>query len=187
MKKLFFFLIAMGLFYFGCTDVGTNNINQPATADKQVIQLPESAGLATESNLSVSDLVNGDQGDVLSLAGKYQNKAGDNILTIATLIIPRGAFDGKKNITMSVDQKYAGLDFSPSMIFEKSLSLTLSFTGLDLKSMGITNTNVGFYYVDDAGNLTPIQNLGVSVNFRVGSITVVGAKIDHFSRYAFAH
>ena len=82
---------------------------------------------------------------------------------------------------------YAGLDFSPSMTFNKSLYLSLSFTGLDLKSMGITNSNVGFYYVDSNGNYTAIPNSGMFVNLKTGTLTVIGAKIDHFSRYAFAH
>jgi hypothetical protein len=187
MKKLYFLLAALSLFYFGCSDVATNNVNQPVNSGKQLVQLPAKSSLGTESPMSVSDNVNGALGDLLLMGGSYTDTKGNKIIAGASLLIPPGAFKGKKTINMSCADPYAGLDFSPSMNFDKSLYLTLSFTGLDLKSMGITNSNVGFYYVDPSGNLTPIPNLGVSVNLRTGTLTVVGAKIDHFSRYAFAH
>jgi hypothetical protein len=188
MKKLYLFIAAISLFYFGCSDVSTNNVNQPVSSDKQFIQLPAKSGLSTESTLSVSDNVNGAWGDILFLSGKYTDVNGNKIYTIATLVVPGGAFSGKKTLTMSCDDVYAGLDFAPSMTFNKSLYLTLSFTGLDLKSMGITSSNnIGFYYVNDSGNLVSIPNSGVYVNLKTGTLTVIGAKIDHFSRYAFAH
>jgi hypothetical protein len=187
MKKLFLFISALSLFYFGCSDVSTNNVNQPANSGKQMIQLPAKSSLGTESGLSVSDNVNGAWGDILFMSGNYTDVNGNKVFTIATLIVPGGAFSGKKTLTMSLADSYAGLDFAPSMSFNKSLYLTLSFTGLDLKSMGITNSNVGFYYLDGSGNLVSIPNSGVIVNLKAGSLTVIGAKIDHFSRYAFAH
>jgi hypothetical protein len=187
MKKLYLFIAALSVFYFGCSDVSTNNVNQPVNSDKQFIQLPAKSGLSTESVLSVSDNVNGAWGDILFLNGKYTDVNGNKIYTIATLIVPAGAFNGRKTLTMSCDDVYAGLDFAPSMTFNKPLYLTLSFTGLDLKSMGITNSNVGFYYVDGNGNYVSIPNAGIIVSVRTGTITVIGAQIDHFSRYAFAH
>jgi hypothetical protein len=188
MKKLYIILAALSFFYFGCSDVATNNVNQPVNSGKQLVQLPAKAGLSTEDGLSVSENVNGAWGDILFMSGKYTDVNGNKISALATLIVPGGAFSGKQTLTMACDNAYAGLDFSPSMTFNKSLYLTLAFSGLDLKSMGINNgTKVGFYYVDASGNTTPIPNSGVFVNMKTGTLTVIAAKIDHFSRYAFAH
>jgi hypothetical protein len=187
MKRLYILLAALSLFYFGCSDVATNSVNQPVNSDKQLVQMPAKSGLGIETPMSASDNVNGAKGDWLVMAGSYIDTKGNKILAAATLTIPAGAFKGTKTITMACSDPYAGLDFSPSMTFNKSLSLNLAFTGLDLKSMGITNSNVGFYYVDDSGNLTPIPNSGIYVNLRLGILSVSGAQINHFSRYAFAH
>jgi hypothetical protein len=188
MKKLFLFIAALSLLYFGCSDVSTNNTNQPVSSAKKLIQLPAKASSGIESVLSVSDNVNGAWGDILSLNGKYTDASGNKIRVSSTLIVPGGAFSGKKTLTMSCDDVYAGLDFLPSMTFNKSLYLTLSFSGLDLSTLGITSSsNVGFYYVDGNGNLTEIPNSGVYANLKTGTLTVIGARIDHFSRYAFAH
>lgn len=187
MKKLLVLAaIATGLFLFGCSDLVTNNTTQPVSSGKQIVKLPSKAGLSKASSLSISEEVNGDRGDVMFLRGSYTDANGDNIKTFAKLFIPRKAFDGTVDISMSTDNEYAGLDFAPHMTFDKSLSLTLSFSGLNLQQLGITKDNIGFYYVDDSGNLVEVQNNGIFVNYKTGTILVVGAKIDHFSRYAFA-
>ena len=187
MKKLLVLAaIATGLFLFGCSDLGTNNTTQPVSSSKQIVKLPAKASLSKASTLSVSKDVNGDRGGVISLHGSYTDANGNNIRTLAELLIPRGAFDGTVNISMATDNEYAGLDFAPHMTFDKPLRLTLAFSGLNLQQLGITKDNVGFYYVDDSGNLMEIRNNGIFLNFRTGTITVVGAQINHFSRYAFA-
>ena len=104
MKKLYLFIAAISLFYFGCSDVATNNVNQPVNSGKQMIQLPAKSGLSTESGLSVSDNVNGAFGDILFLNGNYTDVNGNKIYAIATLIVPGGAFNGKKTLTMACDQ-----------------------------------------------------------------------------------
>jgi len=195
MNKIFLFIAAISLFYFGCTDVATNNLNQPVNTQKQMIQLPAKSvsgaksdlSIESASSLTVTDNINGAIGDILFLNGNYTDINGNKIFASATLIVPGGAFDGSQTITMACDNTYAGLDFSPSMIFNKSLYLTLSFSGIDLKKMGVKNSNVGFYYVDGSGNYTPIPNAGIIVDLKSGILTVIGAEIDHFSRYAFAH
>ncbi len=187
MKKLLILaVIATGLFLTGCSDLVTNNTSQPVSSGKQIVKLPSKAGLSKASTLSVSKEVNGDRGTVMFLHGSYTDANGNDIRTFAELFVPRDAFDGTVNISMSTDNEYAGLDFAPHMTFDKPLSLTLSFSGLNLQQLGITKENIGFYNVDDSGNLVEIQNHGILVNYETGTITVVGAKLDHFSRYAFA-
>ncbi len=187
MKKLLILAATIsGMFLFGCSNLVTNNTSQPVSSSKQIVKLPAKASLNKASSLSESKEINGDHGGVMFLHGSYEDVNGNNIRTFAELFIPRDAFDGTVNITMATDNNYAGLDFSPHMTFDKSLTLNLSFSGLDLQQLGITEDNVGFYYVDDSGNLTEVKNNGIRLNFHNGTITVIGAKIDHFSRYAFA-
>lgn len=187
MKKLLILAVLVtGIFFFGCSDLVTNNSSQPVSSGKQFVKLPSKAGLSKESSLSTSESVNGSRGDVIFLRGTYTTENGDQVSMFANLMIPRGAFEGTVDISMSADDEYAGVDFAPHMTFNKPLTLTLAFSGLNLKELGITRENAGFYFVDESGNLVEVPNRGISLNYQTGTIMVIGAKIDHFSRYAFA-
>ena len=153
---------------------------------KQLIKLPQKEGLSKDFQLSVTKKVNGNIGSSIVIKGNYLNAEGKLIKVYGALRIPSGAFDGEREITMTIDNQYAAVEFYPHMTFDKPLNLNLMFAGLDLSTLNLPNGSVGFYYVDDKGNLTPIANQGVLVNNFLGSLMVVGARIDHFSRYAFA-
>ncbi|MCL5029168.1 MAG: hypothetical protein M1480_09130 [Bacteroidetes bacterium] len=185
MKKLFYLFVLAGLFFFGCSDVGTNVVNQPVTSNKTILKMPAKSGLDSELGLSISKNIDGSTGGILVLTSGFKGDDGSKVGVFATLKIPRGAFDGNTLISMSADLEYAGLDFAPHMVFNKPLSLNLAFSGLNLEELGIKDGSVGFYNVDN-GNLIPVPNSGVFVNYETGTIRVVGAQIDHFSRYAFA-
>ena len=49
-----------------------------------------------------------------------------------SMIIPAGAFSGVRTITLTADDQYAALQCSPSMVFDKSLILDYSYTGLNI-------------------------------------------------------
>jgi len=186
MKKLLVLTaVVTGLFLFGCSDLVTNNSTQPTTPSKQLVKLPAKTGLSKASDLSVDKDINGEHGGFLVLHGSYIDANGNDIKTFASLLIPKDAFDGTRNISIATDDEYAGLDFAPHMNFNKPLTLNLTFSGLDLAALGLSYDNVGFYYVDDNGNLISVPYQVILLNFNAGSITVIGAKIDHFSRYAF--
>ncbi len=186
MKKLFYLVVLAGLFFFGCSDLGTNNVNQPVNSNKTIVKIPAKSGLDSELGLSVSKNIDGNRGGILVLTSGFNGDDGSNVGVFATLKIPRGAFDGSTTISMAADIQYAGLNFAPHMVFNKPLNLNLAFSGLNLKELGIKDGSVGFYNIDDSGNLIPVPNNGVFVNYENGTIRVLGAQIDHFSRYAFA-
>ena len=186
MKKIFYLLLAAGLFFFGCSDVGTNVVNQPSSSNKTIVKIPAKAGHSSILGLSVSKIIDGNKGGILILNSKFDAEDGGQVSVFATLKIPKNAFDGTTNISMAADQEYAGLIFGPHMVFDKPLSLNLTFTGLNFKELGIKNAQVGFYNIDDNGDLIPVPNNGVFINYFTGTIRVIGAQIDHFSRYAFA-
>ncbi len=185
MKQLLLAAVITGFFFFGCSDVVTNTPNQPVTSKKTIVKLPAKTGLSKDGALSVTETVNGNKGGTMSLSGSLGDEE-ESVSVSANLVIPSGAFDGRKDLIMTADESAAGLDFSPSMVFDKSLSLDLTYSGLDLKELGITRNSLGFYYVSSNGQLSPVPNDGITVNFRTGTISVTGAQIDHFSRYAFA-
>ncbi len=186
MKKVLYFILAAGLFFFGCSDVGTNVVNQPATSNKTIVKIPAKSGHAIVSGLSVDKNINGSLGGIIILNSGFDAEDGSQVGVFATLKIPRNAFDGTTDISMAADVEYAGLIFGPHMVFNVPLRLNLTFTGLNFKELGIKNDKVGFYNVDDNGNLIPVPNNGVFINYSTGTIRVVDAQIDHFSRYAFA-
>ena len=186
MKKIFYLLLTAGLFFFGCSDVGTNVVNQPASSNKTIVKIPAKSGHALVTDLSVSKNIDGSKGGIIILKTGFDAEDGNQVGVFATLKIPKNAFSGNTDISMAADQDYAGLIFAPHMVFNKSLNLNLTFTGLNFQELGIKNDKVGFYNIDDNGNLTPVPNNGVFINYATGTIKVVGAQIDHFSRYAFA-
>ncbi len=186
MKSIIYIVAAAFILLLaGCSENGTS-VNQPATQQKQLIKLPQKAGLSKATGLSITKKVNGSVGSSIVLRGSYLNSDGKLVTVYGSLKIPAGAFEGEREITMSAENEYAAVDFYPHMTFDKPLSLTLVFAGLDLSELNLSNGKVGFYYVDDRGNMTPIANKGIVVNNLLGSVMVLGARIDHFSRYAFA-
>ncbi len=187
MKSFIYFVAAAFILLLaGCSENGTS-VKQPTTNQQQLIKLPQKAGLSKkDSQLLITKTIDGKKGGLLVLRGSYLNSDGKPVKVFGTLVIPAHAFKGERTITMSADDEYAGVDFYPHMTFDKPLSLTLGFVGLDLSDLNLANGKVGFFYIDDNGNMTPILNGGIAVNNQLGSLLVVGARIDHFSRYAFA-
>lgn len=186
MKSIIFLAAAaLILLLAGCSENGTS-VNQPTTSNKELIKLPPQKALSTELQFSVTKKVNGKKGGSILLAGSYFSLSGKLVVVTASLRFPAGAFEGEREITMTADDQYAAVSFYPHMVFEKPLNLTLMFAGLDLSDLNLSNGKVGFYYIDDQGNMTQIYNKGVVINNRLGSAMVLNARIEHFSRYAFA-
>lgn len=161
MKKLLYFFVIAGLFFIGCSDVGTNVVNQPVTSNKTIVKIPAKSGLDSELGLSISENIDGNKGGILVLTSGFNGDDGSQVGVFATLKIPRDAFDGSTTISMAADLQYAGLDFAPHMVFNKPLDLNLAFSGLNFKQLGISKSSVGFYNIDDSGNLIPVKNDGV--------------------------
>lgn len=175
------------LVIFGCSDVGTN-VNEPATlnSEHQLISLPANSNLSTEGSNSATGIFDKNNGGSLTINDSYTTHSGKTVTVSAELNIPAGAFDNNtQQITMTANEDYTSLTFDPHIVFNKPLSLTVTFSGLDLRSMIHLLTHLGFYYISDDGRLTPVENDGISINIFTGTISVRNAKIHHFSRYAF--
>lgn len=152
--------------------------------DYELIPLPPKAIEWQDSVFSVSQTINGLLGGIITLDKFYLTDNGQVVTISANLVIPHGAFEGNKTITVTLDNEYAALHFYPSMTFDKPLRLTQHFTGLDL-----TNYDTGtidFVYIDDDGTVELIRDNGVQVILPQGLVRVLNASLYHFSRYGWS-
>lgn len=185
MKKLLLLLTFLGLIIAGCSD-SSNNPVSIKPSQKNLIPLPEKSSLSVETQFSISKTINGEEGGSINLVRFYFSFRGKLVFVFAHLEIPKNAFSGFKTITLTTDDQFAAINFDPHIVFNTPLNLTLSYTGLDLSQMNLNSTNVGFDYFDDSGNSYPVENEGINVNLFHGSLSVINAKIHHFSRYGFS-
>lgn len=156
---------------------------------------PENRNFDYRNNRAVSKIINGSIGGVIQLHAIYNENvyamykgkhSGSKIVNVsATLIIPPGAFEGVREITLIDDYKTASLYCYPSMTFDKTIYLNLTFIGLDLDDFGFTNDDIKFGYIRADGTNDPCVTDGIFLNPWHGAVGVVRAQIHHFSRYAF--
>lgn len=191
MKKFLFSAVIFSLFIFGCSqDVG---INEPAqqkqqvqvvSAQKSLIKLTADSGLLTEAQLSIGGLIDGRRGGFITGSKRLRGRRmRDNVMT-ASLYIPHGAFKGRKYINVLFDNQDASIQFTPSpMEFDKPLTLNFSIVGLDYSEINIDA--VDFVYINNQGEFEKVQYESIEKDEDNGTLTVIGAKLNHFSRYGF--
>ena len=183
-RNLLFVLVFSSLGFWGCSDSLTtepqDDISIEKTTESNLAKWP---GFPTE--LSVSKTINGDRGGMIVLAGLYKTTKGDVITVAATIYIPKGVFEGTREITVTTDEELPSLHFSPGMAFDIPLYLNLTFVGFDLRDLGLFPWNTKFSYIGDDGTIEEIPNDGVYVNLHRSSLGVQRARIEHFSRFGF--
>ena len=184
MKKIFLLAAAAGLILAGCSDLGTNPGSNPVTTPKSnVVSLNKVSAQVTsdQSAFTVTQAVNGNKGGVIIL-----NQSSSNINAFAKLRIPKNAFEGTANISISIDPSTASVTLSPTMTFNKNLYLNAALKGLDLKSLNLDSKDIEFYYFTTDGSKVLVNHSRVSSNLKTGTLTVKDAVIDHFSRYGWS-
>ena len=166
-----------------------SNITDPLNSfdnnqGKTVIMLPAKADVNVEGVFSSSQDINGVNGGEIHLVKSYVAESGQTVTIDCELTVPANvSFNDFRNITMEIGND-AAVDFFPSMTFDQPVILNFTVTGLDLN--GVDPSDVGFFYVDQNGNLFSTSNDGVSVNVSTGTLTVTNAQLPHFSRWAYA-
>ena len=185
MRKLLILLALAGVIFNGCSDVKMNNIIQNGKASYKLVQLPGRSGISSETSYFVSAQVDGAVGDTLTMNASYMGDNGQQVTLTCSMIIPAGAFSGVRLITLTADDQYAALNCSPSMVFDKSLILDFSYSGLTLNNTNLPNGKHGFNYLSDSGTLEEIVSNGVLINRNLGRLVVTGAQINHFSRFGW--
>jgi hypothetical protein len=186
MKKILTLLALAGLIFQGCTDIKLNNVTPPVKGTFSLISIPGKTGLSSETAFSTTSTIDGSVGGTMTMNQSYMGDNGRQVTLSLIMTIPPGAFSGVKTITLTADDHYAALICTPSMAFDKSLSLDFSYTGLSLNSTNLANGRQGFYFISDSGDLENIANNSMVINKNLGRVLVNGAVINHFSRYGWA-
>jgi len=186
MKSLTFLAFLAALLILSCTDtpiVPVKSDNQPV----HLIKLPPKAGLFVEDVFSVTKTINGADGGTLTIRESYVAEDGHIVKIDVKYKIKKDSFSGEATITMTVCDNYAGVEFSPHMVFSTANDLDVKFEGLDLNALDSNYGDYDFIYIDDNGNVdVDIDYTTIQAQENQGIIFVENAKINHFSRYAFA-
>ena len=186
MKSLTFLAFLAALLIVSCTDtaiVPVKSDNQPV----QLIKLPPKADLSVENSYSVSKTINGEDGGRLIINESYVAADGHTVNIFVKCKIKKNSFPGEENITMTVCDDIAGVEFSPHMVFSNALELDVWFQGINLNALDSYYGDYDFVYIDDNGNVdTEIDYNAIQAQESQGIIFVEKAKLNHFSRYAFA-
>jgi hypothetical protein len=192
MKNILTILLVAILLLFGCdtsSDLSVNNSENKLQAsvskitDYELIPLPNKSPLWMDSVFTMSEVIDGSVGGRMIMDKFYISEDGDSVLIQTDLRIPEGAFQGTETITMTVDDEYAAVHFSPKMIFADTLRLFQSFEGLHLENYP-TGT-IDFVFIADDGSIELIKKNGVQVVVPQGIVRVQNAKLLHFSRYGW--
>jgi len=189
MQKLTYLAAILLLSLVGCMQ--ETNITGPVnsidnTQQKTIIMLPAKADMSIETIYTTSQNISGNSGGEIHLVKSYLAANGQTITIDCDLTVPSNnlSFQDIRNITMQVGGDQAAVEFYPSMTFSQPVILNFTITGLDLS--GINPQNVGFFYIESNGNLTPTQNDGVVVDVSSSTLKVINARLPHFSRWAYA-
>lgn len=187
MKYLLSLLLVLFLSFFGCDLITENNPTPEKVLNKKLIKLPPRSGLSVENTFSITETIDGDKGGDMELNEEYYKQNGDKVKIKAELKIKQHSFPGTVDITLTVDDIYAAISFSPAMVFEKALELDLKFEGIDLAPLGLTNGPYDFVFIDDHRNIELVSYNSFHVDEEKGKIWVSKAKLNHFSRYGFVN
>lgn len=179
-------LLLSALILLGCDDTPVS----PLTEDNhsyQLIKLPKKSGMSVETIFSKTKTIDGEDGGKIKIREKYVAEDGHIVKIYAKLKVKEDSFDGEATITLTVDDEFAAVSFSPAMVFDKPVLLSLSFEGIDLEELNLTTGDYDFAFIDDNGNTEVVGYNAIHVNESQGKIWVTKAKLYHFSRYGFVH
>ena len=182
---LFFFLLAT-IFLLGCNETPIQPTEDDTMGGQsyEILQIPPSRDGG--SSISVTETIDGSKGGQINIHEHYISIDGDTVKVDVKLKINKNCFAGNVDITMTVDDVYTAVQFSPKMVFDEPLELDFMYKGLDTDQLNLTSGNYEFLYIADNGETETILSDGVVVKEQNGEISVKNAMLGHFSRFAFA-
>ncbi len=184
MTKILIVLALVVPFMIGCSDsiVNPDSTAQVNNSQKSWITLPNNPGMAVEDEYSASRVINGDIGGNVLLKINYKSRSSANVIIVAEIDVPAGAYTGDKNITMIINSTNGTATFYPSPeTFNKPLLFNLKISGVELN--GFDPNSIDFEYLAPDGSMEPIQYKKIVVNTDV--LKVEDALIPHFSIYGW--
>ena len=189
MKTTLFSIFLSALLLLGCNEAPVqpeesgDPVVQPGEP-YELIQIPARAGGGP--SITRTESIDGSKGGHVKFVENYITVDGDTVVVDVHLHAHKNSFSGIVDITVTVDDVYAAVKLTPPMIFDTHVDLDLKYTGLDPALLNLQSGEYEFLYVDDEGNTETVPSHGVKINAEIGEISVKHAKLDHFSRYAFA-
>jgi len=177
-------LLLFAVFLFGCADNPISPVKNDNNHSYQMIKLPKKSGMSVETIFSVTQTIDGDDGGTIRLNESYVAADGHSVEIYIKLKVKKNSFTGVVDFTITADDEFAAVHFSPAMTFDKPVELDLKFEGLDLD---LTTGDYDFVFIDDDGNVEVIGYNAIHVNESQGKVWVTKADIPHFSRYAFVN
>ncbi len=186
MRTLLSLLVLPALLLAGCADKPISPIESD-NHSYQLIKLPPKAGLSVETKFFAAKTLNGEEGGTIKINESYVAEDGHTVKIDVKLKIKKNSFTGDDvYITMTVDDFYAAIYFTPHMVFNKPLELTAKFEGISLNELDQATGEYDFVYLYSSGVFEAVDHNGIIVEESNGEISVNKAKLNHFSRYAFA-
>jgi hypothetical protein len=187
MKYLISSLLVFLLSFTACDLVTESNPPVENVLNKQLIKLPPRSGLWVENTFSVTETIDGDKGGEIRLHEQYVDINGETVKIDAKLKIKKHAFQGVVDITLTADDEYAAISFTPAMVFDKPAELDLKFEGIDLGELNLTEGDYDFVFVGDDGRIEVVEYNALHVDESKSKIWVTKADLNHFSRYGFVN
>ena len=176
MKTALFSFLFSALLLLGCNDKTPIQPDIPDETDEmeiliyELIQIPQKpAGTPT---FTATETIDGSKGGQININEHYVTEDGDTVTIIVKLKIKKDCFSGNVDITMTMDDIYTAVRFSPDMVFDKPVELDVKYKGLDPDQLDLTSGNFEFLYVDDNGNTETVPSNGVVVKQEIGQISV---------------
>jgi hypothetical protein len=179
-------LLLLALFLVGCADTPISPVKNE-NHSYQLIKLPKKSDLSVETSFSTTVTIDGDIGGNIILDESYVAADGHTVYIYVKLKVYEDSFVGTVDITITADDEFAAVEFSPAMTFDIPLELDLTFQGLDLDSLNLTTGDYDFVFIDEYGNIEIIGYNAIHVNEDLGKLWVTNADLPHFSRYGFVH
>jgi len=184
MKIAIFTLLFAAAFLLGCADTPISP-TVPDSQSYQLIKLPQKSGLSIETAYSKTVLINGGNGGAIEITESYVAGNGHTVEIYAKLTVPTNAFTGNIPITMTIDDEFAAVWFTPHIVFSNPVQLQMSFKGIDLEDLMLVNGKYDLLYICDDGTFEVVGHDEVQVIESQQEIRVQKAYLNHFSRYAF--
>ena len=126
--------------------------------------------------------INSDKGGKVYLNHKWKNNNNENSILRATLDIPRGAFENELTFEIIFDLENYAVELYPSPFkFNKPILLNLKFENVDLTNFD--PEAFVFDYLD--GEQENLKYRSIEVDLETNSVVIIGAELNHFSRYGW--